>query len=99
MQIHYFPVITFQICSLLHVETKIQMSYTRLCFCDVMLVCLFLYGIKFEIKMSVQICVEFQNDIIENLKTSLERYQHSEHSGNDIMQLNPIIVVTIGCFL
>jgi hypothetical protein len=79
MQIHYFPVITFQICSLLHVETKIQMSYTRLCFRDVMLVCLFLYGIKFEIKMSVQICVEFQNDIIENLKTSLERYRNSEH--------------------
>ena len=79
MQIHYFPVSTFHTFLLLPMDTKIQMSYAQLCFHDVMLVCLFLYGIKFEIKLSVQICVKFQNDIIENLKTSLERYRNSEH--------------------
>ena len=49
-------------------DPKITQSYARLCFRDVMHVFLFLYGIKFEIKLSVQICVKFQNDIIENLK-------------------------------
>ena len=99
MQIHYVPVITFQTFVWLPMDTKIQMSYARLCFRDVMLVCLFLYGIKFEIKLSVQICVEFQNDIIENLKTSLKRYQNYEHRKTNISWQNSIIVVIIGILL
>ena len=99
MGIQFVLVDPFQICSLLHVETKIPMSYAQLRFRDVILVCLFLYGIKFDIKLFVQICVEFQNDTIENLKTSLERYQNYEHRKTNISWQNSIIVVIIGILL